>query len=101
VIPFLRISPSGNDGGLDGFGLYRLRLKALSPILGDRPINDGTAIEALPRIENQKEVREPFQLHKPFALRTLHLIPPELVMQSCVGVEQYSLLDASLGFSMS
>ena len=46
--------------------------EAVSPIIGDRPIDDRSAIDTFPGIEGQEEVRESFQHHQPFALRTIH-----------------------------
>ena len=56
---------SGNGLGLPG-------CQALSPVVGDGAINDRAAVDALPRVKNEKEIREPFQHHQPFALRTFH-----------------------------
>lgn len=46
--------------------------QALSPIIGDSPINDGTAIDALPGVENEEEIRKPLQHHHAFTFRTFH-----------------------------
>ena len=46
--------------------------EAVSSIIGDRPIDDRSAIDTFPGIEGQEEVRESFQHHQPFALRTIH-----------------------------
>ena len=46
--------------------------EAVSPIIGDRSIDDRSAIDTFPGIEGQEEVRESFQHHQPFALRTIH-----------------------------
>jgi hypothetical protein len=46
--------------------------KAVSPIIGDRPIDDGSAVDTFPGIEGQEKVRESFQLHQSFALRAIH-----------------------------
>jgi hypothetical protein len=35
--------------------------EAVSPIIGDRPIDDRSAIDTFPGIEGQEEVRESFQ----------------------------------------
>jgi len=70
------VSCSLDDSGFDFGGFYGLRLEALSPIFGDCAVNDGSAVEAFPGIEDQEEIREAIQLHKPLALRTLHLSPP-------------------------
>ena len=53
----------------------RLGFQTLAPIVRNGPINHRTAIDALPRVENQEEIREPFQIHQPFALRTFHFCP--------------------------
>lgn len=34
--------------------------QTLSAIAGDRPIDDRAAVDTLPRVENEKEIREPF-----------------------------------------
>jgi hypothetical protein len=46
--------------------------EAVSPIIGDCLIDNGSAVDTFPGIKNQKEVREPFHHHQPFALRTIH-----------------------------
>ena len=46
--------------------------EAVSPIIGDRSIDDRSAVDTFPGIEGQKKVRESFQHHQSFALRTIH-----------------------------
>jgi len=46
--------------------------EAVSPIIGDRSIDDRCAVDTFPVIEDQKEVRESFQHHQSFALRAIH-----------------------------
>lgn len=46
--------------------------EAVFPIIGDRSIDDGSAIEAFPGVEDQKEIRETFQQHQSLALRAIH-----------------------------
>jgi hypothetical protein len=46
--------------------------EAVPPIICDRPIDDGSAVDAFPGIEGQKKVRESFQHHQSFALRAIH-----------------------------
>ena len=72
--------------GLDGYegtpqlargnGLRFSCRQTLSPIVGNRTIDDGAAVNALPGIENEKEIREPLQHHHSLALRTFHRILP-------------------------
>jgi hypothetical protein len=52
---------------LRGFGC-----ETISPIFGDRLIDDCSAVDAFPGIEGQKKVRESFQHHQSFALRAIH-----------------------------
>jgi len=59
--------------------LHRLGLaggQALAPVVGDRAINDGAAVDAFPSVEDQKEIGEPLEHHEPFALRTFHRVLP-------------------------
>ena len=46
--------------------------EAGSPIIGDRPIDDCSAVDTFPGIEGQEKVRESFQHHQSFALRAIH-----------------------------
>ena len=46
--------------------------EAVSPIIGDRSIDDRSAIDTFPSIEGQEEIREAFQHHQSFALRAFH-----------------------------
>jgi hypothetical protein len=46
--------------------------EAVSPIIGDRPVDDRSAVDTFPRIEDQEKVRESFQHHQSFALRAIH-----------------------------
>jgi hypothetical protein len=46
--------------------------EAVSPIIGDRPIDDGSAVDAFPGIKDQEKIRESFQHHQSFALRATH-----------------------------
>ena len=57
--------------------------QALPPIIGDGAIDDCAAVDALPRVENQKEVGEPLEHHEPFALRTFHRFLPGCDVHSC------------------
>ena len=59
-----------------GNGLRLSCCQTLSPVVGNRAIDDGATINALPGVENEKEIREPLQHHHPFALRTFHRILP-------------------------
>ena len=59
-----------------GNGLSFSCCQTLSPVVGNRAIDDGATINALPGVENEKEIREPLQHHHPFALRTFHRILP-------------------------
>lgn len=47
----------------DGNRLRIFRGQALASIAGDRTINDRTAVDALPGVENEEEVGEPLQHH--------------------------------------
>lgn len=53
-------------------GLGTLGSQALAAIISNGAVDHGAAIDAFPCIEDEKEVREPFQHHHPFALRTFH-----------------------------
>lgn len=46
--------------------------QTLSAILGDGAVDNGAAVEALPGIKDEKEIREPLQHHCSFTLRTFH-----------------------------
>jgi hypothetical protein len=46
--------------------------EAVSPIIGDRSIDDRSAVDTFPGIEGQEEVRESFQYHQSFALWAIH-----------------------------
>jgi hypothetical protein len=48
--------------------------QTLPPIIGDRAINDRSAVNAFPGIEYQEEIGEPLEHHEAFALRTFHRI---------------------------
>src|SRR5687768_2390825 len=50
--------------------------QALPAIVGNGSINDRAAVDALPCVEDQKEVGEPLEHHQPFALRTFHRFLP-------------------------
>jgi hypothetical protein len=56
--------------GSDSLGLSDRQ--ALSAIMGDSAVDNGTAIEAFPGIKDEKEIREPLQHHRPLTLWTLH-----------------------------
>jgi hypothetical protein len=71
--------PTSSSPVLHGgrFGFFRgLGGEAISPIFGDGPINDRTAVDAFPGIEGQEKIRESFQHHQSFALRTIHNFLP-------------------------
>jgi hypothetical protein len=53
-------------------GLRFAGSQALSAVVGDGAVNNGTAVDAFPCIEYEKEIREPFQHHHTLALRTFH-----------------------------
>jgi hypothetical protein len=53
-------------------GLRFAGSQALSTVVRNGAVNDGTAIDTFPCIEHEKEIREPFQHHHTFALRTFH-----------------------------
>jgi hypothetical protein len=46
--------------------------KAVFPIIAYRLIDDRSTIDTFPGIEHQEKVRESFQHHQSFALRTIH-----------------------------
>ena len=46
---------------------------------GNRSVDDRSAVNAFPGIENEKEVRKPLHHHQAFAFRTIHSEPPNLV----------------------
>ena len=46
--------------------------EAISPIIEDLPIDDRSAVDTFPRIEDQEKIREPPQHHQSFALRAIH-----------------------------
>ena len=47
--------------------------EALPTVRRNGPIDDGATVDAFPGVENEKEIREPFQHHHAFALRTFHV----------------------------
>ena len=49
-----------------------LGYEAIFPIIADRLIDDRSAIDTFPGIENQEEVREAFQHHQSFSLWAIH-----------------------------
>jgi hypothetical protein len=53
-------------------GLRFASSQALSAVVRDSAVNNGTAVDAFPCIEHEKEIREPFQHHHTLALRTFH-----------------------------
>ena len=53
-------------------GLGFSDLQTLSSIFGNGAVDNGAAVEAFPGIEDEKEIREPLQHHRPFTLRTFH-----------------------------
>jgi len=53
-------------------GLRFARSQALSTVVRNGAVNNGTAIDTFPCIKHEKKIREPFQHHHPFALRTFH-----------------------------
>jgi hypothetical protein len=72
AIPEFRCFPGAVLHG-GGFGFFRgLGGEAISPIFGDCPIDDGSAVDAFPGIEGQEKIRESFQHHQSFALRAIH-----------------------------
>jgi hypothetical protein len=63
--------------------------EAVSPIIGDRPIDDCTAVDAFPGIEGQKKVRESFQHHQSFAFRAFHnYVLPRYVNERARGISK-------------
>lgn len=62
-----------NRLGSGGFNFFRgFCSQTVLAVVGDCPINDRSAIDALPSIEHQKEIREALQHHQAFAFRTTH-----------------------------
>ena len=66
-MPVSRVLRGGRFNFFRGFGG-----EAVSSIVGDCPIDDRSAVDTFPRIEDQEKVREPFQHHQSFALRAIH-----------------------------
>jgi hypothetical protein len=62
--------------------------QALAAIVGNGAINDRAAVNALPCVEDQKEVGEPLEHHEPFALRTFHRFLPGCDVHSCGVAKQ-------------
>ena len=60
-------SRGGRFNFFRGFGC-----EAISPIIIDLPIDDRSAVDTFPRIEDQEKIREPPQHHQSFALRAIH-----------------------------
>ena len=58
------------------------RRETLPSIIGNGPVDDGTAIDALPGVKNEEEVGEPLQHHESFALRTFHRFLPGFYVHS-------------------
>jgi hypothetical protein len=55
------------------FNFFRgVGCQAAFPIIGDRSIDDCSAIETFPGVEDQEEIREAFQHHQSLALRAIH-----------------------------
>jgi hypothetical protein len=63
------------------------RGEALSSVIGNRPIDDGTTVDTLPGVENEEEIGEPFQHHEAFALRAFHRILPGNYVRSCRRIQ--------------
>ena len=79
--PRSRLHASGElaRGGRRLRGLHRLCIaggETFAPVVGNRAIDDGAAVDALPCVEDQKEVGEPLEHHEPFAFRTFHRVLP-------------------------
>lgn len=53
-------------------GLRFAGSQTLSAIIGNGSVDNGAAIDALPCIKHEKEVREPLQHHHSLAFRTFH-----------------------------
>lgn len=66
---------SSRSGRCFQFGFFFLRYlgcKAILAVVTYRAIDDGAAVDTFPGVEDQEKIREPFQLHQPLALRTIH-----------------------------
>lgn len=46
--------------------------QALAAVLRNCAIDNGTTVNALPRIEDEEKIRKPLQHHEPFTLWTFH-----------------------------
>jgi len=55
-----------------GSGLGFSGRQAPSAIIGNGAVDNGAAVNTFPCIKHEKEIREPFQHHHAFALRTFH-----------------------------
>ena len=76
-----------NRLGSGGFNFLRsFGSETVFAIVGDRPIDDRSTIDALPSIEHQKEIREALQHHQAFAFRTTHdYFLPQVKVDVCLG----------------
>lgn len=57
-------------------GLRFARRQTLAAVGGNGAIDDGTAVDAFPGVEDEKEIRKSLQHHQAFALWTFHVSPP-------------------------
>lgn len=55
---------------------YRCASQTGPPVVRNCTVQDGPAIDALPGVKDQKEVREPLEHHQAFTAGALHLDPP-------------------------
>ena len=46
--------------------------ETLPPVVGNRTIDDGAAVDTFPGVEDEEEVGEPFQHHESSAFRAFH-----------------------------
>jgi len=69
----------------------RLEHQAVSPVVGDSPIDDRPAVDALPGVEHQEKIRESFQRHQSLAFGTFHDSPPSFVETTIARVKQVAV----------
>lgn len=90
--------------GLHGrrFNFFRgVGCQADFPIIGDRSIDDCSAIETFPGVEDQKEIREAFQHHQSLALRAIHNSFPPCDYEHAVAGGKSNLRSSTTVFTLS
>jgi hypothetical protein len=69
-------------------GLSFAGSEATATVRRNRAIDDGSAVNALPGVENEEEIGEPLEHHEPFTLWTFHRPLPGLEVKCCSGSKQ-------------